>query len=222
MSGGWIRSTRAAYACVAASVGLSLWGANALPAGSRIATHFDASGEADGFTSRDEVLVGGPLLLAVLVGILIVAPNLEPRRGRELRDVKLYQAAVVTTPVLLVAVYAMILLRADGWDIDPSLVTGVGIGVLFVVLGNYAPKTPSNWFAGIRTPWTLSSERSWRMTHRLTGRAFVVAGAATIVVALVDPTASVAFVSTAAIVISVGAIAYSYAIWRQDPDRRRR
>jgi uncharacterized membrane protein len=50
------------------------------------------------------------------------------------------------------------------------------IGLMFIMLGNLLPKIPSNFFAGIRTPWTLSSEDVWRKTHRLGGISFVIAG----------------------------------------------
>ncbi len=33
-----------------------------------------------------------------------------------------------------------------------------------------------NWFAGVRTPWTLSSERSWRKTNWVGGWLFVLVG----------------------------------------------
>jgi uncharacterized membrane protein len=43
------------------------------------------------------------------------------------------------------------------------------VGLLFIVLGNLMPRFRSNFFFGIRTPWTLSSEQMWMKTHRLGG-----------------------------------------------------
>ena len=37
-------------------------------------------------------------------------------------------------------------------------------------------KIKPNWFMGIRTPWTLSSEEVWNRTHRLAGKIFIVMG----------------------------------------------
>jgi len=39
---------------------------------------------------------------------------------------------------------------------------GIGFGLLFMMLGNYLPRLPRNFFFGIRTPWTLASEEVWR------------------------------------------------------------
>jgi uncharacterized membrane protein len=51
-----------------------------------------------------------------------------------------------------------------------------GVAVLFVVMGNYMPKTRASFMFGVRTPWTLSSDMAWERTHRLAGRLFMVAG----------------------------------------------
>jgi len=52
----------------------------------------------------------------------------------------------------------------------------VPVGLLFIFLGNLLPKVPKNYFIGIRTPWTLSSEDIWQRTHRLGGWCFVISG----------------------------------------------
>jgi len=37
-------------------------------------------------------------------------------------------------------------------------------------------KIKMNWFVGIKTPWTLSSEENWNKTHRFGGKMFILAG----------------------------------------------
>ena len=61
---------------------------------------------------------------------------------------------------------------------------GVGFGLLFFLIGNYLPKLPQNWFFGIRTPWTLSSEVIWRKTHIVGGWLFAASGVVIIVLSL--------------------------------------
>ena len=92
----------------------------------------------------------------------------------------------------------------------------LGTAILFIVLGNVLPRARPNWFVGIRTPWTLSSDRVWERTHRLGGRVLVVGG---IVVALAGLLSSrLAFWTLMATVatLSVGAMAYSYLLWRSE------
>jgi len=87
--------------------------------------------------------------------------------------------------------------------------------------GNYMGKVRSNWFLGIRTPWTLSSELSWEKSHRLLGRLFVISAGVTLAVRFaigVEP----AYLTFAASVTASAllAIVSSYVYWKQDPERR--
>ena len=50
------------------------------------------------------------------------------------------------------------------------------IAVLFILVGNLMPKIKSNFFMGMKTPWTLSNEAVWNKTHRLSGKLFVAGG----------------------------------------------
>ncbi|MEW5931420.1 MAG: SdpI family protein [Gemmatimonadota bacterium] len=65
---------------------------------------------------------------------------------------------------------------ALGWPLDMGEAMWPLLGLLFVALGNYLPRVRPNWFVGVRTPWTLSSDAVWRDTHRLAGWTFVAAG----------------------------------------------
>jgi uncharacterized membrane protein len=91
------------------------------------------------------------------------------------------------------------------------------------VLGNYLGKTRSNFFAGVRTPWTLSSEYSWEKTHRLGGRLFVATGLATVAVSLLAGTPWDLYVILGGTFITViVSIVMSFVYWRRDPDRQKR
>ena len=52
----------------------------------------------------------------------------------------------------------------------------VGIFLLFAMLGNLMINIKPNWFIGIRTPWTLSSDTVWRKTHQITGKIWFYGG----------------------------------------------
>ena len=89
------------------------------------------------------------------------------------------------------------------------------VGGLFVVIGNYLGKVRRNFFVGIRTPWTLTSDEVWARTHRVGGWLFVLAGIAIIASAgssrLVLPLVLLASVGTAALI----SVAYSYLVYRR-------
>lgn len=60
--------------------------------------------------------------------------------------------------------------------VDVAMVVCLVISLMMVYLGNVMPKFRMNWFCGIKTPWTLSSETVWTRTHRVAGRLFFAAG----------------------------------------------
>jgi uncharacterized membrane protein len=63
-----------------------------------------------------------------------------------------------------------------GVKISPNLTFPLLFGMLFIYLGFLLEHAEPNWFVGIRTPWTLSSESVWKKTHRLGGKLFKIAG----------------------------------------------
>lgn len=60
--------------------------------------------------------------------------------------------------------------------VDVAMVVCLVVSLMMVYLGNIMPKFRMNWFCGIKTPWTLSSESVWRRTHRVAGRLYFAAG----------------------------------------------
>ena len=91
------------------------------------------------------------------------------------------------------------------------------IGALLVVMGNVLPRARSNWFYGIRTPWTLSSDRVWVRTHRLGGYTMIGAGLVIVAAGAFLPLpACLVVVISASLVAAIVPAVYSYFIWKQD------
>jgi uncharacterized membrane protein len=70
-------------------------------------------------------------------------------------------------------------------------------------------KAKRNWFMGIRTPWTMSSDEVWDSTHRVSGRLFIDAGV-TSLLGVVFPSISVYLLLASSIGAGVGSVAISY------------
>ncbi|MPZ87876.1 MAG: DUF1648 domain-containing protein [Nitriliruptorales bacterium] len=195
---------------------LSLWAAPRLPA--EVAVHFDASGQADGYASATWALVMTPLITAGLAAPLFVIPRIEPRRTHLEVSAKAYNTGVGRGG----GVHDAGPRNGPAERARPRGAVGrlllVGAGVLLIVVGRPLRKVRSNWFLGVRTPWTLSSERSWRLTHLLASRLFTTLGTLAVPAAILAPV-ELAFrliiggVVIAAVVVS----AYSCLVWRDSP-----
>jgi uncharacterized membrane protein len=205
---------------VAAMAGLSAWAWNAIPPTAQIPIHWGMNGEANGFAGRDRALTMGPLLTLGLALVFAMIPRIEPRRFNLASSAKFYRAAWIGTLCLLAVVHTAVVLNALHIGANAREFVMPGVAILFILIGNYMGKTRSNFFAGIRTPWTLTSDYSWEKTHCLTGRLFMLAGAATLISSLALPATIASEIMVAGVLASalVGIIA-SYIYWRRDPAR---
>lgn len=90
--------------------------------------------------------------------------------------------------------------------------------ILLIVSANYVTKLRSNFFIGIRTPWTLSSEFAWRRTHRVGGRVLMLLGLVLIPPAFLLDAGTNGWVTGLALLgVGLGLVVYSYFAWRNDP-----
>jgi uncharacterized membrane protein len=117
--------------------------------------------------------------------------------------------------VAMAGIYAVILLAAVGVLVNVGLVVGVLIGALFVLIGAIIGQVRRNWFFGIRTPWTLSSEEAWSETHRKGRWVFVAMGAAIVLVGVVQTPWSLYLAMTVCLGGILGLVGYSYVVWRR-------
>lgn len=181
--------------------------------------HWGVSGEVDRYGGRFEGLLFLPLLSVALYLIMLFLPRLDPGRLNYARFAGAYYTIRATTIALMALLYTVMVLAAKGTPVDMPRFGGLAIGAMFFVMGNVLGKIRPNWFVGVRTPWTLSSKRSWTRTHRLAGWVFVVGGIALMAAGIVHT--PVAMEAAFAILATgmVGAIVYSYFVWKSDPDR---
>jgi uncharacterized membrane protein len=205
---------------VAAMAALSAWAWAVIPGAARIAVHFDASGVPNGFDDKRHALLMLPLMALGLTVLLSAIPFIEPRRMNLAASAKFYKVVWVGVILVLAFAHTSVVLTALHVPVDISHTTTVAVALLFIVIGNYLGKTRSNFFAGVRTPWTLSSDYSWEKTHRLTGRLFMLTGAATLIACFaLPPTITAAILFGGAIASSLIGIGASYLYWRRDPSR---
>lgn len=190
----------------------------------RVPVHWGMNGEPDRYGGRIEGLLLLPAITTGLAVLLWGAPFIDPRRANLLKSESAYTAMCIATVAVLGVVHFAVIATATGRAVSMGAVMGISIGALFVVLGWAMRQVRSNFIFGVRTPWTLSSERSWERTHLLAGRLFVAGGMATIAAGVVTFVTGTEWLPvTTLLVTALGAslvsVVYSYVVWRGDPDR---
>ncbi len=195
----------------------SAWAWPSVP--DEIPIHWNLQGEVDGYGSKAFGLTLTPAIAAGLYLLLLLIPLIDPGRVNLENSAKAYGAIRVSIMAFLTALHIVCVRAALGAEVNMNLFMGFAMAILFIVLGNYLGKLRPNWFAGVRTPWTLSSQRSWTKTHRLAGPVFMLMGVGMAVLGLWSYgwVLAVVLIFDACAVIFL--IVYSYVIWRGDPDR---
>ncbi|HUX75866.1 MAG TPA: SdpI family protein, partial [Anaerolineae bacterium] len=187
---------------------------------SRIPVHWNAAGKVDGYGGKAEGLL---LLPAIALGIyllLLFIPRIDPGRANYVQFSGPYLIVRYAVLAMMAAIYGISLLAIKGVGFNMTRVILGVIGLLFIVLGNVMGKVRPNWFVGVRTPWTLSSKRSWVRTHRLAGWLFTLAGLIFFALIAVNVSGALSLiVGSVAGVIAVVLIVYSYVEWRGDPEK---
>ncbi len=149
-----------------------------LPADARIPSHVNIRNEIDGWSSKTGTMLFGGGMMIFLFAMFFLMPWYSPwYRNYEHRNEKI----IPTLCFIMILFFALLLLFQIYLAIknitDPPVqIMLILIGLLFISLGNLLPKMPKNFFIGIKTPWTLTSEDNWIKTHRLGGTLFVISG----------------------------------------------
>jgi len=209
-----LRRVLPGFAAILIAWAFSLWAYPHLPA--RVATHWGVGGAPDGWSSREFLVFVVPGI-GVLLGLLLAfLPLIDPRRKEATRNAPTYGTLVSAALLLLAAIQGIMVAYNLGWPIRIPTLVPVGVGILFAVIGNLMPRMQPNWFMGIRTPWTLSSDRVWRQTHRLGGYCFMILGAVLVVVGVFAPPASTLWVVGGIVAAALIPVVYSYFAWRRE------
>jgi uncharacterized membrane protein len=193
---------------------ISVWAYPRLPP--TVATHWGLDGTPDGYSSRLMAVSIMPLVLVFMTVIFNVLPKVDPRRENYARFLSSYWLIANAVIVFLLVAHAMIIASGLGFDVKIDRLMPLGVGLLFVFLGNYLTRVEPNWFVGIRTPWTLSSDSVWRRTHRTGGWLMVIGGLVLAASAFVPrPAFLVLFVATI-VIVAVIPIVQSYVLWKRE------
>lgn len=198
------------------AIAVIAWGVTVygqLPA--QIAMHWDINGQPDNFAPKWQLVWIGLLVIAIPL-LMDLIPYIDPRRKNYNYFSQSYQMIKLGITGFMAFVAILSIQTNLGGNMLSTSLMGLSLGLLFMLIGNYLAKVRSNFFVGIRTPWTLSSDEVWRKTHRMGGWMFFLVGLATVIGGLVlSGKYLFVIVITGAVLVSVGTMVYSYLLYRK-------
>jgi len=141
----------------------------------RIPMHWNWHGQVNRYGDKLEIFLM-PAAMVVVVFLFAAMPWLSPRRF----EVNTFRSTYLYVLLLALAfmgyIHALHLWAAFSRPLDINRAVLGASFLLLTLFGNVLGRVRRNFFIGVRTPWTLSSEKVWDATHRFAARAFVLAG----------------------------------------------
>lgn len=178
--------------------------------------HWNSAGIPDRFADRSSLI--WLLLIALVIPLFMdILPYIDPRRYNYRYFAASYQKMKlgISSFMVFMFVLSVITSMTPTQRLSTKLMS-LGIGILFILIGNYLAKVKNNYFIGIKTPWTLASDEVWRRTHRLGGWLFFLAGLIIILVGLfVKGEVFVPVFITVILAAAFIPMVYSYIIYRR-------
>lgn len=175
-----------------------------------VPTHWNASGQIDGWSSKSALLIIPFLLPFLTYLIFLLMQRFVPaeklyKMGRKFASLKFIL-------ILFMSIIALFIIYSSSHsEVAKPTFVFVLLGLLFAALGNFFKTIQSNYFLGIRTPWTLKHPSVWKSTHELAGKMWFPGGLVIALIALITTSlVAVAFMISITAIITIVPITHSY------------
>ena len=183
----------------------------------QIPIHWNNSGVVDGYGSKWMIFFL-PGISAAVIGLLLVLPVIDPLGKNIMRSVKAYGIVILSTVTLIAVLFVATLMTVFEVPVSVEKVTPVAVGIMFIVIGNYLPKTKRSFTFGIRFPWTVLNDDVWAKTHRVGAWAFMANGLLFIAGAFMPPPMNYIVPISGLFIFLIGIGIYSFFEYRKVSD----
>ncbi len=183
----------------------------------RMASHWGFNDQVNGTISRFWGAFLMPLMALAFLVLFLLIPSIDPLKANIATFRPLFNGFIVALIVFLLYVHVVTILWNLGYQgFHMSTVLMPGLGLIFIFAGLMMRQAKHNFFIGIRTPWTLSSDRVWEQTHRVGGVLFIICGVIALFGMLFPGTIAFALVLVPLLAVTAFLIPYSYWLYQQE------
>jgi uncharacterized membrane protein len=181
----------------------------------QVPSHWNAAGQITSYMPKLFSAILYPainLLIAILVRrLILIGPRLG--RGNLRANLKYIEYILAAVLVFMLAIQLLTFEVALNWPVDFPFTLNLLLSLLFIFIGNFLGKVRRNFWAGIRTPWTLVSDTVWERTHRLGSWLFFAVGLLGLITSFFAAL-RLWVILEGVMVITVVLFVYSYLVYR--------
>jgi uncharacterized membrane protein len=198
---------------VAILAGLMLW--NRLP--DQMASHWGANDQVNGYISKFWGVFLLPLITLGMFLLFLAIPAIDPLKANIAQFRGAFNLFIVLIVAFMVYLYGLTLAWNLGYtSFQVSKAMLPAIGLLFIFIGFMMRQAKRNFFIGIRTPWTLSSDTVWNETHRLGAVLFMISGVLAFIGAFFGGTTAFWLMFIPIIGSTLFLLIYSYVLYQRE------
>jgi uncharacterized membrane protein len=198
---------------IAVIAGIVLW--NQLP--DQMASHWNANDQVDGTMSKFWGVFMMPLVTLGMMVLFLVVPNIDPLKANIAQFRETFNVFIVLIIAFMLYIHGLTLAWSLGFtNFKMSAAMLPFMGVLFIAIGFLLRKAKRNFFIGIRTPWTLSSDTVWNKTHQLGATLFMASGALAIIGGFFGGMIAFWFLFVPLMGSTLFLVIYSYVLYRRE------
>lgn len=180
-----------------------------------MATHWNTVGEPDGYTYKLWGVLLIPIISLFMLMLFLIIPKIDPLKDNIEKFRRFFDGMILAILLFLAFVHTLMIFWNIGFMFDMNTIMPPVLGIFIFYMGVVMQKAKRNWFVGIRTPWTLSSDRVWDKTHKLGGLLFKISGIIA-VLSLFFPQYSFWMVIAPLIGSSIFLVVYSYFLFKKE------
>jgi len=175
----------------------------------KIASHWNAQDQVDGYMPKFWGMFLMPVISIGLLLLFMLIPKIDPLKKNIEKFRKYYNWFVLLIIMFLFYIYLLTVLWNIGFRFAMSQMMLPSLGILFYYIGILLENAKRNWFIGIRTPWTLSSDKVWDKTHKIGSKLFKIIGVI-VFLGIFFQKYSIWFILVPILLVAVYLIVYSY------------
>jgi uncharacterized membrane protein len=138
----------------------------------QMASHWNFKGEVDGYMPKFWNLFLVPMILPAMYLLFWLIPKIDPLKKNIKKFINYYESFILLMFSFLFYLQALVISWGFGLRFNMGLMMIPALSLVFYFIGIMLENAKMNWFIGIRTPWTMSSERVWDKTHKIGGKLF--------------------------------------------------
>jgi uncharacterized membrane protein len=193
--------------------GALLW--NQLP--DQMASHWDINDQVNGYMPKFWGVFMMPLITSGMLILFLVVPGIDPLKANIAQFRESFNLFIVLIIAFMLYIHGLTLAWSLGFtNFKMSAAMLPFMGVLFIAIGFMLRKAKRNFFIGIRTPWTLSSDSVWDKTHQLGSVLFMASGALAIIGGFFGGMVAFWMMFVPLIGSSLFLVIYSYVLYRAE------